>query len=157
MYPITESYDPAFYMAGAFTTLGVCLLFLVPFLLPLEIREEWRMRSNGFRLRVQSSSSSEGTKSWTLDSGSFCSESERELEDYDKKHFSVSLVENSLELNIVKRQSEGSGVGYILEKYFSMPKLLNQHDCLLANFNDYDSFSDDVWIHSLDPNRETIV
>jgi len=157
MYPITKNYEPAFYMAGAFTTLGVCLLFLIPFLLPLEVREEWRMRKNGFRMRIQSSSSSEATKSWTLDSGSFCSESERELEEYEKKDFTVSLVENSLELNIAKRQSEGSGVGYILEKYFSMPKLVNQQDCLLANFRDYSSYSDDVWIHSLDPNRETIV
>lgn len=157
MYPITENYEPAFYMAGAFTTLGVCLLFLVPFLLPPEVREEWRMRTNGYRMRIQSSSSSEATKSWTLDSGSFCSESERELEDYERKDLTVSMVENSLKLNIVKRQSEGSGVGYILEKYFSMPKLVNHQDCLLANFSDYSSYSDDVWIHSMDPNRETIV
>lgn len=157
MYPITQNYEPAFYMSGAFTTLGVCLLFLIPFLLPLEVQEEWRVRTKGFRMRIQSSSSSEATKSWTLDSGSICSESERELEYYDKKDFTVSIVEGSLELDTAKRHSKGSGVGYILEKYFSMPKLVNQQECLLANFNDYSSFSDDIWIHSLDPNRETIV
>lgn len=141
-------------MAGAFTTLGVCLLFLVPVLLPPEVEEEWRTRSNGFRMRIQSSASSEATKSWTLDSGSFYSESERELEDYEKKDLTVSLVENVLECDIVKRQSNGSGLGFILEKYFSMPKLVNQKDCILGHYSDC---SGDVWIHLLDPNRETIV
>lgn len=156
MYAITKNYEPAFYMAGAFTTLGVCLLFLVPFLLPPEVVEEWRMRTNGFRMRIQSSTSSEATKSWTLDSGSYYSDSEREsLEDYEKKDLTVSLVENVLESGIVKRQSDGSGLGFILEKYFSMPKLVNQKDCFLGDFSDYSS--SDVWIHLLDPNRETVV
>lgn len=156
MYAITKNYEPAFYMAGAFTTLGVCLLFLVPFLLPPEVVEEWRMRTNGFRMRIQSSTSSEATKSWTLDSGSYYSDSEREsLQDYEKKDLTVSLVENVLESSIVKRQSDGSGLGFILEKYFSMPKLVNQKDCFLGDFSD--NSSSDVWIHLLDPNRETVV
>ena len=155
MYTVAQNYEPAFYMAGAFTTLGVCLLFLVPFLLPLKVHEEWRMRSNGFRQRIQSTTSSEATKSWTLDSGSFCSESERELE--YKKDFSSSLIDNSLETNLVKEQSSGSGIGYIMEKYFSMPKLVNQQDSLSGPFCDYSILSSEVWIHSLDPNRETNV
>lgn len=143
-------------MAGAFTTLGVCLLFLVPFLLPPEVVEEWGMRTNGFRMRIQSSTSSEATKSWTLDSGSYYSDSEREsLQDYEKKDLTVSYVENVLESSIAKTQSDDSGLGFILEKYFSMPKLVNQQDCCLGNFSDYPS--SDVWIHLLDPNRETIV
>lgn len=157
MYPVAQNYEPAFYMAGAFTTLGVCLLFLVPHLLPLKVHEEWRMRSNGFRQRIQSTTSSEATKSWTLDSGSFCSESERELEYCDKKDLSISLINNSLETNLVKEQSSGSGIGYIMEKYFSMPKLVNQKDSLSGSFCDYSILSNDVWIHSLDPNRETNV
>lgn len=157
MYPVAQNYEPAFYMAGAFTTLGVCLLFLVPHLLPLKVHEEWRMRSNGFRQRIQSTTSSEATKSWTLDSGSFCSESERELEYCDKKDLSISLINNSLETSLVKEQSSGSGIGYIMEKYFSMPKLVNQKDSLSGPFCDYSILSNDVWIHSLDPNRETNV
>lgn len=157
MYAITKNYEPAFYMAGAFTTLGVCLLFLVPFLLPPEVVEEWCMRTNGFRMRVQSSTSSEATKSWTLDSGSYYSDSEREsLQDYEKKHSTVTYVEDVFESSVSKRQSGDSGLGFILEKYFSMPKFVNQKDCLLGNFNS-DYSSNDVWIHSLDPNRETIV
>jgi len=157
MYEFTKSYEPAFYMAGAFTTLGVCLLFLVPFLLPPEVREEWRMRSNGFRMRIQSSTSSEATKSWTLDSGSFYSESEKDsVQDYEKKDLTVSLDENVFESSIAKRQSNDSGLGFILEKYFSMPRLVDQKDSLLGSFSDYSS-SSDVWIHLLDPDRETIV
>lgn len=154
MYAISKSYEPAFYMAGAFTTLGVCLLFLVPFLLPPEVEEELRSRAYGFRQRIQSSTSSEATRSWTLDSGSFYSESERGLEDYEKKDLTVPLVENVLESDICKRQSTDSGLGFILEKYFSMPKLENQKDCILGNYSDC---ANDVWIHLLDPNRETIV
>ncbi|KAL9978474.1 hypothetical protein ACROYT_G015994 [Oculina patagonica] len=156
MYAITKNYEPAFYMAGAFTTVGVCLLFLIPFLLPPEVVEEWRMRTNGFRMRIQSSTSSEATRSWTLDSGSYYSDSEREsLQDYGKKDLTVSLVENVLESTIAKTQSDDSGLGFILEKYFSMPKLVNQQDCCPGNFSDYSS--SDVWVHLLDPNRETIV
>jgi len=158
MYEFTKNYEPAFYMAGAFTTLGVCLLFLVPFLLPPEVREEWRMHSNGFRMRIQSSTSSEATKSWTLDSGSFYSESEKEsVQDYEKKNLTVSLEENVFESGISKSQSKDSRLGFILEKYFSMPKLVDQKDSLLGSFSDYSSSSNDVWIHSLDPERETIV
>lgn len=158
MYEFTKNYEPAFYMAGAFTTLGVCLLFLVPFLLPPEVREEWRMHSNGFRMRIQSSTSSEATKSWTLDSGSFYSESEKEsVQDYEKKNLTVSLEESVFESGISKSQSKDSRLGFILEKYFSMSKLVDQKDSLLRSFSDYSSSSNDVWIHLLDPERETIV
>ena len=167
MYPILQSYVPAFYMSGAFTTLGVCLLFLIPFLLPPEIAQEWRMRRKGYRVRIPSSTSSQATKSWTLDSGSFSSESEasdrkvsesgKGVESYEKKDFIVSLVKDSVELDVLKEKSDTSTVGYVLEKYFSMPKLVNQQDCLLGNFSDYSRDSEDVWIHSLDPNRETMV
>lgn len=167
MYPITQSYEPAFYMAGAFTTLGACLLFLVPFLLPLEVHEEWCTRTNGFRQRIQSTSSSEATKSWTLDSGSFFSDtssyeanaigSDRDLTDCQKKDFTISVIDNSLKSDLVERQSNGSRMGYLVEKYFSMPKLVYQEDCILANSYDYSRLSNDVWVHSLDPNRETNV
>ena len=167
MYPILRSYFPAFYMSGAFTTLGVCLLFLIPFLLPPEIAQEWRMRRKGYRVRIPSSTSSQATKSWTLDSGSFSSESEasdrnvsesgKGVESYEKKDLTVSLVKDSVELDIVKEKPNTSTVEYVLEKYFSMPKLVNQQDCLLGYFSDYLRDSEDVWIHSLDPNRETMV
>ena len=167
MYPILQSYVPAFYMSGAFTTLGVCLLFFIPFLLSPEIAQEWRMRRKGYRVRIPSSTSSQTTKSWTLDSGSFSSESEaRErkvsesgkwVESYEKKDLTVSLVKDSVELNVVKEKSDTSTVGYVLEKYFSLPKRVNQQDCLLGHFSDYSRDSEDVWIHSLDPNRETMV
>ena len=167
MYPILQSYVPAFYMSGAFTTLGVCLLFLIPFLLPPEIAQEWRMRRKGYRVRIPSSTSSQATKSWTLDSGSFSSESEasdrkvlesgKGVESYEKKDITVSSVKDHVELDVVKEKPDTSTVGYLLEKYFSMPKLVNQQDCLLGYFSDYFRDSEDVWIHSLDPNRETMV
>ena len=167
MYPILQSYVPAFYMSGAFTTLGVCLLFLIPILLPPEIAQEWRMRRKGDRVQIPSSTSSQATKSLTLDSGSFSSESEdrdrkvsesgKGVKCYEKKDISVSLVKDSVELEIVKEKPDSSTVGCVLEKYFSMPKLVNQQDCLLGYFSDYSRDSEDVWIHSLDPNRETMV
>ena len=167
MYPILQSYVPAFYMSGAFTTLGVCLLFLIPFLLPPEIAQEWRMRRKGYRVHIPSSTSSQATKSFTLDSGSFSSESEardrkvsesdKGVKGYEKKDITVSLVKDSVELDIVKEKPDTSTVGCVLEKYFSMPKLVNQQDCLLGYFSDYSRDSEDVWIHSLDPNRETMV
>ena len=167
MYPILQSYVPAFYMSGAFTTLGVCLLFLIPFLLPPEIAQEWRMRRKGYRVRIPSSTSSQATKSRTLDSGSFSSESEasdrkvsesgKGMESYERKDITVSLVKDDVVLDVVKEKPDTSTVGYVLEKYFSMPKLVNQQDCLLEYFRDYFRDSEDVWIHSLDPNRETMV
>ena len=167
MYPILQSYVPAFYMSGAFTTLGVCLLFFIPFLLPPEIAQEWRMRKKGYRVEIPSSTSSQATKSWILDSGSFSSESEasggnvsesvKGVEGYEKKDLTVSSVKDHVELDVVKEKPDISTVGYVLEKYLSMPKLVNQQDCLLGYFSDYSRDSEDVWIHSLDPNRETMV
>ena len=159
MYLILQSYVPAFYMSGAFTTLGVCLLFLIPFLLPPEIAQEWRMRRKGYRVQIPSSTPSQATKSLTLDSGSFSSESEdrdskvsesgKGVKCYEKKDITVSLVKDSVELEIVKEKADTS--------YFSLPKLVNQQDCVLGYFSDYSRDSADVWIHSLDPNRETMV
>lgn len=167
MYPILQSYVPAFYMSGAFTTLGVCLLFLIPILLPPEIAQEWRMRRKGYRVQIPSSTPSQATKSLTLDSGSFSSESEdrdskvsesgKGVKCYEKKDITVSLVKDSVELEIVKEKADTSTVGCVLEKYFSMPKLVNQQDCVLGYFSDYSRDSEGVWIHSLDPNRETMV
>ena len=167
MYPILQSYVPAFYMSGAFTTLGVCLLFLIPFLLPPEIAQEWRMRRKGYWVHIPSSTSSQATKSRTLDSGSFSSESEardrkvsesgKGVESYQRKDFIVSLANDSVELDVVKEKPDTSAVACVLEKYFSMLKLLNQQDCRLGHFSDYSRDSEDVWIYSLDPNRETMV
>ena len=167
MYPILQSYVPAFYMSGAFTTLGVCLLFLIPFLLPPEIAQEWRMRRKGYRVRIPSSTSSQAIKSLTLDSGSFSSESEandrkvsesgKGVESYEKKDLTVWSVKDHVELEVVKEKPDTSTVGCVLEKYLSMPKLVNEQDCLLGYFGDYSRYSEDVWIYSLDPNRETMV
>ena len=49
---MTGSYKPAFFTAGAFTTAGACLLFLLPLLLPPEVEKEWKQRTNSVRLRV---------------------------------------------------------------------------------------------------------
>ena len=52
---MTGSYKPSFFTAGAFTTAGACLLFLVPLLLPPEVEKEWTQRTNSVRQRVDPS------------------------------------------------------------------------------------------------------
>ncbi|XP_031565580.1 monocarboxylate transporter 10-like [Actinia tenebrosa] len=46
VYDISSSYQIAFYASGASATIGCCLLFLVPILMPDPAADEIRMRSN---------------------------------------------------------------------------------------------------------------
>eukprot|EP00794_Sanderia_malayensis_P011334 gene11334-12519_t len=65
LYEISNSYQVAFYVAGAVPTLAACLLFAIPFLMPPEEHEYWhrhdidpKNEENGKALLACSSSSS---------------------------------------------------------------------------------------------------
>ena len=148
-----QSYEPAFFMSGAFTTLGVCLLFLVPLVLSPVIANEWHVHSKNFRERILSSTSSDATKSWTLDSGSSNVDSESisgVSRNTKKESANVLLDKDVVEDNIKKRED----IDFNFENQFLMLKLVGEQDCILGSFHDC---SKDIWIHISDPRRETWV
>lgn len=148
MYEINKTYNPAFFMAGAFTTLGVCLLFLVPFLLPPEVEKEWISRSKGCRVRLDSSSSGKSsghrTKSYN---------SESDLETNESKD---SQSNPMLPLRECDKEAAESTISlsYILDKYLSMPKLTSQEDAVLGRI--YNS-NENFWIPFFASSKETDV
>ena len=156
MYPLTQTYEPAFYMAGAFTVLGACLLFLVPLLVTSEVDYEWRICSESSPKRISSSTSNDATKSWTLDTGPLCFESENvsALSSDTKKYLSISLDKDVVETDLVKRQLAKADMNFIFEKYFSMPKLVSHQDSILGTFHDCNA---NILTHVSDPRRETWV
>lgn len=154
MYELNQSYNPAFFMAGAFTTLGVCLLFLVPILLPPEVKEEWINRKNGYLTRLETSTSGESSG---LRTKSSLSVSDPELN--QNKTLAVrklNEINSDPELSVSGIQKSGSAISlsYILEKYLSMPKLTSQQDAVLGNiYNSEENF----WIPLYASLRETDV
>ena len=146
IYDVCQSYEPAFYMAGACTILSVCLLFLVPFLLPPEVRAEWSERSN-----IPSTDSSllrKPTSGTQLAKESLKSEKEHgAYADDEKKNELKPLVGKSV------RKSFIDSLEYIPQKNFSLPNVVTWEDCVLSNvFN----FTEDSLEH-LTTSRETYI
>lgn len=154
MYKFTGSYVPAFYMAGAFTIIGVCLLFLVPILLPVDTAEQWKKRQE---VKLPSESDKTVTKTWSLSSGECSSPSYSKYSEppaYDENEYITSLdsvppyndhkppayEETQALMNtpvvphivLVKDESKHNSLSLILEKYFSMQHLVTQEDSLLC-------------------------
>ena len=127
MYGIVGSYVPAFFMAGAFTTLGVCLLFVVPILLPKEIQEQWEMRSTRQEIKL-SSDTSETTKTWSVSSGETSNKHGTPVF-LDTKVQEKDSIPHVLLLNNDKRHNS---ISLVLEKYFSMQHLITQRESLLC-------------------------
>jgi len=128
MYGLTGTYIPAFFMAGGFTTIGVCLLFLVPILLPAEIAQQWNKRSMRQEIKLPSDVS-ETTKTWSLSSG----------ESNDKCVSPVSAPLSAFQdkdtvphILIINDENKHNSISLILEKYFSMQHLVSQRDSLLC-------------------------
>ena len=146
-------------MAGAFTTTGVCLLFLVPFLLPAEVEEEWIRRSNGIHTRLDSSasgiSSEPGTKSSYAGSDTESNVKELDVkESIDLQNDPAPSITKCQQSDIQRLEGSTISLNYILERYLSMPKLTSQQDAVLGNI--YNS-RDHVWIPFHLPVRETDV
>ena len=146
MYDVSKTYEPAFYMAGACTILSVCLLFLVPFLLPPEVIAEWSERS-----KVPSTGSSlvrKSTSGTQLSKESLKSEKEDGAHaDDEKKNELKPLVDKSLGKSLT------DSLEYILDKCFSMPDVVTWEDCVLSNvFN----FTEDI-LELLTTSRETYI
>ena len=114
MYEYTSSYEPAFYMAGAFTTIAVCLLFTIPWLLPAEIKEEWRARISGYVTNVTSDLSDASP-----------SQSPALANDLEDQQLTAEDSPQEKK-NALKKFSES--VEHILDIYSSMPKLNSQED-----------------------------
>jgi len=136
--------------------LGVCLLFLVPILLPVDTVEQWKKRE-----QVKLPSESDKTvKTWSLRSGESSSRSYSKYSDppaYDEKQYitkldsvasyndsqppayeetqpltNISVVPVVPHILVVKEESKHSSISLILEKYFSMQHLVTQEDSLLC-------------------------
>lgn len=136
-------------MAGAFTTLAVCLLFVVPWLLPAEVKEEWRERLNGYRTRhasVNSTVSSEISDVSPLMSKP--SNPANEYGDEQDKEEKRGFQENQPALRKFSDSME-----HIVNVYLSMPKLISREDCLLSEMF---SSLENVW-ELLGTSRETFV
>ena len=114
-------------MAGAFTTLAVCLLFLVPLLLPPEVQEEWRERSHGCGSILVNS------------------ESCRFVSEHDTQD-SVEKREN-METYGSESLTRGSSAASILEQRLTTPNLVPSKHCVLGK---------DIWV-LLNTSRETQV
>ena len=149
MYDITQTYEPAFYMAGAFTTLAVCLLFLVPWLLPAEVKEEWRARSTGYRTRTRSTDSTVSSK--ISDDSPLASKSSNLGNEYGNKSFKEGKL--CLQQNKTASRKFADSMEYILDVYLSMPKLISREDCV---FSEMFSSLENVW-ELLGTSRETYV
>ena len=121
MYDLTQSYEPAFYMAGACTFLAVCLLFLIPFLLPPEVMEKWYERSKGFQSRMASTDSSYASKT-TTGTGLDTESSKDHVYDETKKDF---VAHGDLKKSFTKSME------CILKEYFSMRQVVTWEDCVL--------------------------
>ena len=131
MYAIVGSYVPAFFMAGAFTTIGVCLLFLVPILLPTEIREQWQIRRMGQEIKLSSDTSeTTNTKTWSLSSGETSNKHSNATQAFlETKVQEKDSIPHVLLINNDKRHNS---ISLVLEKYFSMQHLITQRESLLC-------------------------
>ena len=133
MYDILQSYVPAFFMAGALTIFALCLLFLVPFLLPPEVNDEWCGRREEFRISVPSSK---------------LSKQDDELKVCEERKDLNAFLSNNDQGN----RKFTASMECILEKYLSMPKLLTWEECIYKMF----SSKENIW-ELLDTSRETDV
>ena len=144
-------------MAGGFTVLGVSLVFLIPFLLPPEVEEEWQ-RSSKHQYILEAASSSNlsndsQTKTSILQSDT---ESEGGTEDLPTKTMVVEIEDFAFFRGKTRSRLDMSlgSVNYILDRYLSMPKRISQYDSLLA-VNYYNSEHLKLPLTSLD--RETVL
>lgn len=161
MYGITGSYVPAFFMAGGFTIVGVCLLFLVPILLPADTIQQWEKRQE-IKLPPEPS---ETTKTWSFSSGENGSskyykdtksndykdtyEEKQPLNAIDAVPHNSSAYQEKLPLNaidaaphvlLVKEENKRNSISLILEKYFSMQHLVTQEESLLCRVYSKENF-----------------
>lgn len=137
MYGIAGSYEPAFFMAGGLTFIGVCILFFVPAFLPPEIVQQWKMRSMRQEIKFPSSENSssvpsEKSKTWSLNSDdeALTSNKPKSFSTYAsiKTHDTVPKVTFFKE----EEEEQQNRLSLILEQYFSMQQLVNQRDSLLS-------------------------
>lgn len=133
MYGIAGSYEPAFFMAGGLTFIGVCILFFVPILLPTEIVEQWRMRSMRKEIKFPSSETSSSVlseKSWSISSN------DKILTTKEHKSFptyaSMKIQDTAPKITLFKEEEGQNRLSLILDQYFSMQQLMNQRDSLLS-------------------------
>ena len=137
MYDILQSYVPAFFLAGALTIFALCLLFLVPFLLPPEVKDEWcerRERREEFRVSVPSAK---------------LSKQDDELKVCEKRKDLNAFLSNNEQVN----RKFATSMECILEKYLSMPKLVTGEECILGKMF---SSKENIW-ELLGTSRETDV
>ena len=140
MYESIHSYEPAFYMSGAFTFLAICLLFLVPFFIPPDVQQEWTEKT---------------AKTEAVHLGNAPDDHGREKRPLASKFSSIEghlrVSDDFLEDH---KRTFASSIENIVDKYFSMPKLVAWEDCvsrkLLVNSMEH------LWV-VLDACRETSV
>lgn len=158
MYEINQSYNPAFFMAGAFTTAGVCLLFLVPFLLPPEVQEEWAKRSTKYHTRLDLSnsvlSSDSGTKISFVPSEVHSDSQDLQVKETVALKGETDPTREICQESDLRTYLSTFSLNNFLERYLSMPKLTTQQEAMLGNmFNSREH----VWIPLCSPARETEV